>query len=224
MELVDVYATLNEMLRAPYDEKNIYKNMIHILPQGKSLSPVVLGRDLWEKTFPAKKGSVNFKAVTSVGRNRTSSSETMPILEQNFAISQSTRCAIKSMIPAVVKPGGKSDKKSPRKAIWKDCDVDFKGSNEVSLLGYSMRTPEYRYTAYFHYNRTSFLGRVQVDLVNPPYQQELYDHKNETLADFTHREIVNLAYKSSYAVTVSQLRAKLIQFIKDKIVYHDRNK
>jgi hypothetical protein len=144
----------------------------------------------------------------------------MPLLEHNFAISQATRCAFKNAIPDVVKIGGKSEKKANRKGIWTDCNVDIKENNEISLLGYSMRTPEYRYTAYFHYNRTNFLrNKIEVDLINPPYQQELYDHKNETLADFTHREIINLAYKASYAVTVNQLRAKLIQFIKDKIVF-----
>jgi hypothetical protein len=91
----------------------------------------------------------------------------------------------------------------------------------VSLLGYSLRTPDYRYTAYFHFNKTSFLGKqVHVDTQRKPFQQELYDHKNETLADFTHRELVNLAYKPSYAAIVKQLKAKIVHFIQTEAVFH----
>ena len=87
-------------------------------------------------------------------------------------------------------------------------------------MGYSMRTPDYRYTAYFHYNKTSFLGTVQVDLNLLPYAQELFDHKNETLQDFTHRETLNLANKPAYAIIVNSLRTKLVNFIRKEAVFH----
>lgn len=80
-----------------------------------------------------------------------------------------------------------------------------------------MRTPEYRYTAYFYYDRIT----ERPDLETIPYEQELFDHKNETLADFTHREITNLAYRPLYATTISTLRAKLVKFIKDKVKFGD---
>jgi hypothetical protein len=87
--------------------------------------------------------------------------------------------------------------------------------NEVSLMGYSLRTPDYKYIAYFPLNRTTW----KIELDRPPYQQELYDHKNETLADFNHREVTNLAFRSAYGVTVNNLRRKLIDFIRTKIVF-----
>lgn len=225
VELIDVFATVSELLKAPYNKKKIYEGMKMILPQGKSLAPVVLGKEFWERSFPEKKGTVQFRTPLVKG-NQTAplaiNEQTMPLLQQNFAISQALRCAEKSKIPKEssieMKSSQGNNKRPPRPGwlIWTDCNIEKKDDpNEVSLIGYSFRTPEYKYIAYFHLNRTNFV----VDLINPPYQQELYDHKNETLADFTHREIVNLAFKPAYAVTVNQLKAKLIHFIKNNIVF-----
>jgi hypothetical protein len=83
-------------------------------------------------------------------------------------------------------------------------------ATELSLMGYSMRTLEYRYTAYYPFNRT----RLRPDLSSPePYEEELFDHKNESLSDFTHREIVNLAYKPTYAVVINNFRTKMKDFL-----------
>lgn len=83
--------------------------------------------------------------------------------------------------------------------------------DELSLMGYSMRTPEYRYTAYYNMLKSS--DGVMPDLLRPPYEEELFDHKNETLADFTHREIVNLAYRPLYVSVIAAMRVKLAEFI-----------
>ena len=35
--------------------------MKQILPQGKSLAPVILGREMWAANFPGQVGKVNFR-------------------------------------------------------------------------------------------------------------------------------------------------------------------
>lgn len=252
VELLDVFPTMNDLLAAPYDEKTIYKGHKHILPQGKSLAPIILGREMWEQLFPSRNGTVKFKPqrVTGVNASLPLSSNAaqrqpplMPALERNYAITQSSRCAKKANIPAQsslesqlkaieansgggagvggVKSGG--SKKIFRRAVWEDCSIDYKGNDEISLLGYSLRTPDYRYTAYFHYNKTSFLGRAQVNVDRMPFQHELFEHKNETLEDFTHREFINLANKPNYAIVVKSLRSKLVDFIMNEAVFHNQN-
>ena len=85
-----------------------------------------------------------------------------------------------------------------------------------------MRTSEYRYNAYFYMNRTlrATMKPVRVDTANV-YAQELFDHKNSSLADFTKRETVNIAGKSLYASVVSKMHAQLVRFIETQIHFHD---
>ncbi|KAJ1413362.1 hypothetical protein B484DRAFT_402065 [Ochromonadaceae sp. CCMP2298] len=145
----------------------------------------------------------------------------MPYFAQDFAMSQVIRCAPKNRVSARSvevlaqrsnKTGGSKMLSKPiqRQAVWNDCDVKKVNPTELTLLGYSMRTLEYRYTAYYPFNRT----QLRPDLrSSEPYEEELFDHKNESLSDFTHRETVNLAYKPNYAVVVSNYRAKMADFI-----------
>lgn len=149
-------------------------------------------------------------------------SNAMPLLDHNFALTQAIRCADKKQV--VVRNRTMSSQQlhaamKTRHAVWRDCDVnDRKRDNEdFTTLGYSMRTPEYRYTAYFHFDRASQLP----DLTKLPFEEELYDHKNETLADFTHRETYNLAVRTVYAPVIENLRNKLIHYIKDHIKFGD---
>ena len=247
IELIDIYPTINEILKAPYDHNKIYKGMKNILPQGKSLAPIILGREMWEYNFPHKRETVQFRENVLQSNNNTingnnnknnnekviynnnNNNNKMPLLAINFAISQVLKCAERSKVENATFFTKKSNiinksnniinhHKSIRinPILWKDCDLRKKNhSEDIYLLGYSLRTPEYKYIAYFYLNRTTF----NVDLDKLPYQQELYDHKNETLNDFTHRELINLAFRSSYIVIVKQLKAKLINFIKNNIIF-----
>lgn len=138
----------------------------------------------------------------------------------DFAISQVIRCAPLSRIPKQETAPhrhhstdkGEQHHNAPRSAMWNDCDTKKHNPNEMSLLGYSMRTLEYRYTAYYPYNRTTQLPEVTGPTA-VPYEEELFDHKNETLSDFTHREITNLAYRPGYTVVITHFRAKLAEFV-----------
>jgi hypothetical protein len=152
----------------------------------------------------------------------------MPVLDRNYAFTQSLRCANKSLITVeereyTGKPSSGSGKKVPRQSLWDDCDVEALTEGQIALIGYSLRSPDYRYTAYFYFNTTTVRDgkrQVSVDLLSPPFQQELFDHKNETLADFTHRELNNLAYKPSYASIVMHMRSKIIRFIQREVIFH----
>jgi hypothetical protein len=48
---------------------------------------------------------------------------------------------------------------------------------------------------------------------------QLYDHRGETLTDFTHLETINIVFKPGFDAVVKALRQQLIHFIKTKIVF-----
>ena len=137
----------------------------------------------------------------------------MPKLRQDYAISQSIRCAKLKDIPPRQERIQNSTKlevhhlANPRKHMWDDCDSRKHDATQECVLGYSMRTPEYRYTAYLRFDRTLQLPDVE----SLPYEEELFDHKNGTMLDFTHREIHNLAYRSAFGIVVARLRTQLIE-------------
>jgi hypothetical protein len=85
-------------------------------------------------------------------------------------------------------------------------------------MGYSMRTSAYRYTAYYPFNRTTLLpgvlGVLGVHAGALPYEEELFDHRNETLAASIHRELINLAHRPPFETIVHRLRKKLKEFVR----------
>lgn len=240
VESVDIYPTINELLQLPVPRISTCKDGWQCKPlDGKSLAEVVLGRPV--SYFLSKNNSSNNNNIKEDSSNNglkminkligfklpssSSSSDhiddanhlvpSMPKFEHDFAISQVIRCAPMNQIPMRMevvhnKTKGEYHQIGPRKAIWNDCgNIHQHNPKEMSLLGYSMRTLEYRYTAYYPYPRN--IGRPNISSI--PYEEELYDHKNETLNDFTHRELQNLAYRSVYATVVHHFRQKLAQFI-----------
>lgn len=223
VESIDVYATLNELLKLPITREKACAGYKCKQLQGKSLVPTILGKQLYEENF----GSHNFGLLYRLGNifhpmQRDQADTIMPMLEHNFALSQVMRCAVKSKIPSrksVGKSSGKGEgsSRTSRTAIWTDCDAEKHNPREVVLLGYAMRTPEYRYIAYFNFNRTT--QKPELDFL--PYAEELYDHKNETLSDFTHRETFNLAIKPVYGLIIQSLRNKLVNFIRTSIPFGD---
>lgn len=235
VELIDIYATVSELMAlAPADKASAACKGIRCKPlQGKSLVPVLFGQPKQQSLqssvlsnvqsfLSSLRGTRSTSAVAAVTASaNASSSDELPMLEHNFAISQTLRCAPIKEIPPRISRGSSASHakdKPARKAIWRDCDLAKHEPELLTLLGYAMRTPEYRYVAYFHFNRSTQLP----DTARPPYEEELYDHKNETLADFTHRETFNLAVKVvQYNSTLQALRSKLVSFIQTKIVFGD---
>ena len=226
VEHVDIYATLNELLKAPYHKKDVCRTGTKCVPlSGKSLAPVLLGAPLYESNFH-KKATLG-KSVKKT-YNASKQGNMMPRMTHDFAISQILRCAPKDKVDEAAKQqelaltqSESTGQRKPmqtqnRNAFWNDCDLNQKNSpNEVALIGYSMRTSTYRYTAYFYFNKTT----ERPELNQLPFDQELYDHRNETLADFTHQETVNLARKAQFVPHLQTLRKKLVDYINKEILF-----
>jgi hypothetical protein len=153
-----------------------------------------------------------------------SSANYLPNLLHTFGITQTWRCAPKEYVAKVAearKAAGASGKYPRESNKWVACDQDLAGQKanaEVSVMGYSMRTMHFRYTAWIHFDRKTMLP----DLSTPPLDEELYDHRNELLSDFTHRETFNLARKSGSESILLNLRYQLIDFLRNNVVYRGR--
>ena len=52
-----------------------------------------------------------------------------------------------------------------------------------------------------------------------PFAEELYDHRGETLKDFTHQETVNLVHKPGLDATRKAMQDQLISFIRKEVIF-----
>jgi len=233
VELIDIFPTLIDLTRAPFNRNQRCKNSQDCLPlSGKSLAPIILGDEIYSKTFQIKKKNYeilnhnitnihDMKRLRHIKTQSVNSALTMPSMNHKFALSQTVRCCPKSKTIEVAEYKaklGKPGHKPERFPYWGDCDKHQTKVEEVQLMGYAMRTPEYRYIVYFHYNKIP--KHFKIDFDSPPYAQELYDHKNETLSDYTHRETFNLATRPAYTSIMNNLRLKLISYIKENVIFH----
>ena len=98
---------------------------------------------------------------------------------QGYAITQMRRCLYRKR-----EQGRSVDIDDKWSAI---CGSDNKPKG--SVMGYSIRTDKFRYTAWIPYS--SELKRVDYDAVF--LSEELYSHVNAMVQDFTNRESVNIA-------------------------------
>jgi len=93
----------------------------------------------------------------------------MPKLDIDFAISQSWRCAMMDLVKKA-EEWSKAGRKGTRpRSQWFDCDKTRNPDNELSIMGYSLRTNDFRYTAWFHYNRKMCLPILDI----APYDEEV---------------------------------------------------
>ena len=65
---------------------------------------------------------------------------------------------------------------------------------KFAVMGYSVRSSDWRYTVWLHWDRANLVG----DFSRPPVGVELYDHRGDTEADFDAFENVNLAGQPRY--------------------------
>lgn len=211
VELIDIYPTIVDLLSLPshYDDPKVCRQGTicrHL--QGKSLVPAILGKHIqpWSLfNFYWKSSSTSYDSTI------------MPKLHRDYAITQMWRCAPKESVleeiaaKKLMVPG----QKLTRKSIWTDCHRKEWKDNELSIMGYSMRTPEYRYNLWCHFD-----PKVMKPNLSPgPFAEELYDHRNETLSNFTHTETVNLAHWPQYQSTLMRLRSSLYSLINKEFVY-----
>lgn len=205
VELIDVFPTINDLTQAPYDPKSLCKGGVECDPlQGKSLAPVVLG-DVWSKHLA--------KSVLKNDLNKTIDSIK---LVRDFSITQVWRCVNQEQYIAAKKLIVTGVKTRPK--IWNECERDALAKGDISLMGYSMRTNDYRYTAWVRMDH----AKMQPFWDLPPLEEDLFDHRNETLADFTHQETSNIAKRSGNDKVVSALREKLLTFLKTEVKYRGK--
>lgn len=202
VELIDIFPTVNDLTQAPFDrEKLCTKDVVCKELQGKSLAPVVLG-DLW-----AKSGG------QGVANNEMHGTLDSILLPRNFSISQVWKCVNQDQYIAAKKLA--ATKVRTRANIWRDCDRGKADPNEISAMGYSLRTNDFRYTAWLRMNRETMVPYW--DML--PLEEDLFDHRNETYADFTHQETENIARKPENEAIISSLRQMLMQYLQNEVVY-----
>ena len=168
VELIDIFPTINDILGVKFNRKELYKHTgkdvkqhRKFIPlQGKSLAPLVLGRDF---RFRAKRS-------TSLVHYR---GDAMPVLNRTFAISQTWRCAQlhEHKHDPRSKSGTLGNDVPHDFRPWDCCNVDDKVKEialQVSVMGYAMRTPDYRYIAYIHVLRPHRLPQVPPPPPPPP--------------------------------------------------------
>ena len=211
VELIDVFPTINDLLAAPFNKKTIYGthsrhhggsgfSRVSIPLQGKSLAPLILGRQ-----FKYRAGRTNSKIIYN--------GDAMPSLNQSFALSQTWRCS-KSNV-ADLDPRTNSSVRG-QFMQWDICDAQVTSMpDEVSVMGYSMRTLDYRYTQYIPFHR---MKRIPI-FDEPIYAEELYDHRGDVMGDLGKRELVNLALDSQYSSVLLSYRSTLRDFLYNEVVY-----
>ena len=95
-------------------------------------------------------------------------------------------------------------------ALWDDNGCSSK--DKMAYMGYSMRTPEWRYTAWMNWD----IEKRKAKWDEEPYAVELYDHSGppEIANDFNHCEIVNVADNNKEIVQQfhEQLKAFLVNY------------
>jgi hypothetical protein len=108
----------------------------------------------------------------------------MPVLDMDFAISQSWRCAETRLVQKA-EEWMLNGRKGPRpRSKWFDCDKTRNPDDELSIMGYSLRTNDFRYTGWFHYNRKMCLPILDAK----PYDEEVrYSNPSDSLFVTNHQ-------------------------------------
>ena len=236
VELIDIFPTVVDLFPiAPGDIpcEKLHKRMKRCLPlQGKSLAPVVLGTPVGDVTSPSARYNEAiskkrpkkmrlWRVRKSKNRQHLISTQMPSLGNDLFAVSQNWLCAHKEKLqkiqPTVVNGTKTPEKRDGVNPFFECVRVDNirpeKTQEQVSVMGYTFRYADYRYTFWLHWNRV----RNIPDIAAPIYAEELYDHRNETLEQFTHRELVNVVHQPEYNDISLTLRKKAYIFL-NKVV------
>jgi hypothetical protein len=134
-----------------------------------------------------------------------------------------------SLVPAIADPTNTTIKTAAFSQFSKDNigtsinPVYFR--NQTKLMGYTIRTDEWRYTSWFRFDHRSargpygpehgnFFGRVLTDEI---LGRELYDHRGDSgkCLDWP-GENVNLVDDAAHTAVVAELHAWLLEYIQIK--------
>lgn len=232
VELVDVFPTLFDLTNAPINRKTLLgagldahkKGSDHqaklVQPGGKSLAPVVLGRGFslqpWSLTSREKHQGGAHAGGGAGSLQEGGESGEMPTLAHTFGLSQTWKCSVKAMSHLDVR----NFAHMRRQKLWYDCDINNRTESETSIMGYSMRTSSWRYTAWVHWDRSYLFPRWD----QPLFAEELYDHRGEKLGSLTHYETQNLAKSKDFTDVLASHRDLLLNFLQTKMVYRNGHK
>lgn len=196
------------------------------LSHEKGLSP----SQLYMKRLMKPSPSLHHRGLSSSShshqhiKKRHGGDISMPTLSRKFAVSQMWRCVSKDRIQnkpdaIVANPqqigNGPALRDYPNP--WFECNRDeSKNTNQLSVMGYSFRTSDFRYNVYYYFDRIN-----NVPLYNQaPYAEELYDHRGEVLSNFTHLELVNLIGRPDTTMIAAKMREMALQFLQKEVVFH----
>lgn len=222
----------------------LHRDMDRCQPlQGKSLAPVVLGTPLGDQTASSalynkhveegealrgqtkKQKKVKGKKPKSKGLlfpppSPPLISAVMPSLGADlFAVSQSWQCANKQQLARTEQTSAvemSRDYDSPFFECNRDENlVAEKREQQVSVMGYTFRWASFRYTCWRHWDRV----RNVPDLSLAPYAEELYDHRHETLQNFTHLELANLVQRPEFREVAARLRSRALLFLQKEVKF-----
>ena len=84
-------------------------------------------------------------------------------------------------------------------------------NDDVTVMGYSLRTPDWRYTEWAAFDGKADGGRGRVNFSAPLYGVELYDHRGSVgdVNDFDAHENENLANHPEHSALVANLSTML---------------
>jgi iduronate 2-sulfatase len=150
------------------------------------------------------------------------------MIRHGFGLSQTIRCALKKDMYIDLRRAVSSNQGPD--AIWKDCNLSNKTSaiieEEVMLMGYSLRTSEYRYNLWLYWDRIHLLPDWEQGI----FEEELYDHRSHGEGELGRHEVFNLAADmtdsdgtnigfSIYKEALLEQRRHLLHFLQSQIVY-----
>ena len=155
-------------------------------------------------------------------------------LHSGFALTQALRCADwgSSKDPVYYMGSPSTEEAQAAATMWKECDLSEQktasngtsasGLGRSSLMGYSIRTIDFRYTVWLYFDLQSLL----VEWERGMYAEELYDHREEGLGDLGKFELANmlaphapLATQEAYRETAQEQRTMLVHFLQRQVAF-----
>jgi hypothetical protein len=226
VELIDIYPTVMDILGFNHNRTRVALGLdMTVYPStypmtfapldGTSLYKILFGSS---KLFPSVIQSLECNPISNhflKGSNDPYNSTNHYC--KKYALSQMIRCG---MPESVLEYKKKPSEIRPQN-VWFDCKTSNRSiTDQIMIMGYSMRTISYRYTVWLECN----YALLSPDWTKPIFDEELYLHTPfETGDDYGKLEIENVAYHNDYRKLLMNSRQELLHFIKNDIMYRRIN-
>jgi hypothetical protein len=196
VELLDIYPTLIDLAGIkPRTQLDCIESLTCKILSGQTLAPVILGEGYQSRSVgDAFRGD-------------------MTVLKKTYAVSQVIRCCQRGNFERINDPNtSPQDKRWLGSKMWDVCSSEHR-DGEITLMGYSMRVLDYRYTAYIPFDRRTNRAIYNVTSPVQPMFEELYDHRNDHQISIVNREMVNVARRAKSKGVVRKLRSRMTLFL-----------